>query len=82
MRLRICADTSVLGGCEDGEFREPSLRLLEGFVSGKMIPVLSELTLRELETAPETVRAVLSRVPEENIEPLPGGSHSTGGSWR
>lgn len=70
MRPRICADTSVLGGCEDEEFREPSRRLLDAFVRGELTLVLSELTLRELEIAPEGVRAALGRVPEEHIEVL------------
>ena len=29
MKPRVYTDTSVLGGCEDEEFREPSRRLLE-----------------------------------------------------
>ena len=32
MKPRIYTDTSVLGGCEDDEFRDPSRRLLEAFV--------------------------------------------------
>ncbi len=71
MKPRVYVDTSVLGGCEDDEFREPSCRLLETFVSGEQILVLSELTLRELETAPEEVRMVVGRVPEAHIEPVP-----------
>lgn len=70
MKPRIYTDTSVLGGCEDEEFREPSLRLLEAFQSGELTLVLSELTLRELETAPEAVRMVLGRVPAAHIETL------------
>ena len=31
MRLRIYIDTSVIGGCEDEEFEEPSLRLMKAF---------------------------------------------------
>jgi len=71
MKPRVYADTSALGGCEDDEFREPSRRLLETFASGELILVLSELTLRELETAPEGVRMVVARVPEAHIEPVP-----------
>ena len=70
MRLRIYTDTSVLGGCEDDEFREPSRRLVEAFVTGELTLVLSELALRELETAPAGVREVVGRVPETHIEPL------------
>lgn len=70
MRPRIYVDTSVLGGCEDDEFRAASRRLLETFTAGKLTLVLSELTLRELETAPEGVRAVLGQVPSQHIEAL------------
>ncbi len=70
MKPRIYTDTSVLGGCEDDEFRDPSLRLVEAFVRGELTLVLSELALRELENAPEGVRKVVGRVPEAHIEPL------------
>jgi hypothetical protein len=65
---RIYTDTSVIGGCEDDEFRVPSRRLLEAFVRGDLRLVLSELTLRELETAPAAVREVLRAVPDGHIE--------------
>ena len=68
MADRIYADTSVIGGCEDDEFRVPSRRLLEAFVRGDLHLVLSELTLRELETAPPAVRDVLRAVPDRHIE--------------
>lgn len=70
MKFRIYTDTSVLGGCEDDEFREPSRRLLEAFTRGESTLVISELTLRELEIAPEVVRRVLDRVPSVHIEAL------------
>lgn len=68
MKLRIYTDTSVLGGFEDEEFRGASRRLLEAFTRGELTLVLSELTLRELETAPESVRVVLGQVSAEHIE--------------
>lgn len=70
MKPRVYTDTSVLGGCEDDEFREHSVRLLDAFARGDLTLVLSELTLRELETAPEQVRRVVRRVPPANVEPL------------
>ncbi len=70
MKLRIYTDTSVLGGCEDEEFREPSLRLLAAFERGDLTLVLSELTVRELETAPAAVRTLLGRVPTAHVEIL------------
>ena len=70
MKARIYTDTSVLGGCEDDEFREPSHRLLQAFQRGALTLVLSEITVRELEGAPHAVRAVLGSVPDEHIETL------------
>lgn len=65
---RIYTDTSVIGGCLDEKFREPSLRLFDTFRTGGAVLVLSDLTLLELERAPEAVRAVLDRVPEASVE--------------
>jgi predicted nucleic acid-binding protein len=68
MKPRIYTDTSVLGGCEDEEFRDASRRLIDAFAIGELTLVLSELTLRELEAAPEAVMQSLARVPEAHIE--------------
>jgi hypothetical protein len=68
MKSRIYADTPVAGGCEDDEFKEHSLQLMECFAIGKFTLVLSDLTVQELASAPEGVRKHLSRVPEEHIE--------------
>lgn len=70
MKPRIYADTSVLGGCEDRVFCSDSRRLVDTFIRGELTLVLSELTLRELETAPEAVRKLLESVPEPNVEAL------------
>ena len=68
MKTRIYVDTSVIGGCEDKEFREFSRRLLGRFMSGDFVLVLSDLTIQELIEAPDQVRAHLSRVPEHHVE--------------
>lgn len=70
MKVRVYTDTSVLGGCEDDEFRDPSLRMLDAFRRGELTLVLSELTIRELEGAPEAVRIALASVPGEHIEAI------------
>lgn len=70
MKLRIYADTSVLGGCEDEEFAEHSVRLMASFVRGERILVLSSLTVQELGAAPAAVRKRLASVPEGHIETL------------
>jgi len=70
MKLRIYTDTSVLGGCEDEEFAEHSVRLMESFVRGERILVLSGLTVQELAAAPAEVRRRVAAVPEAFIEIL------------
>jgi hypothetical protein len=70
MRPRIYADTSVVGGCEDDEFAEHSLRLMDCFARGDFVLVVSTLTVQELAAAPEQVRNHLARVPEAHIETL------------
>ena len=64
MRPRIYADTSVIGGCLDPEFREPSTRLMQLFESGRAILVISDLTRLELHGAPDDVQRVLDSIPE------------------
>lgn len=71
MRFRIYTDTSVIGGCEDEEFAQHSIRLMESFVRGERTLVLSSLTLQELAAAPVAVRRRLSVVPDAYIETLP-----------
>lgn len=65
---RIYVDTSVIGGCEDPEFTEWSTRLFNDFRKGLRIVVISDLTLRELELAPETVQIVLDTIPNKAFE--------------
>lgn len=64
MKLRIYADTSVLGGCLDEEFSTLSKRLIGEFRQGVKILAISDLTLREIENAPEEVHHVLNTIPE------------------
>ena len=66
--LRIYVDTSVIGGCFDDEFSEWSNRLIEEAISGVNTIVLSDLTLEELENAPEKVRKILENIPEVSKE--------------
>jgi len=68
MKSRIYVDASVVGGCEDEEFAEHSLQLMAGFVSGEFVLALSDLSVQELEDAPDAVRQHLASVPEEHIE--------------
>ena len=62
-KLLIYADASAIGGCEDPEFAEDSQALWQKFVAGEYTLVLSAHTLRELQGAPDAVRAHLMEVP-------------------
>ena len=66
--MRIYIDTSVIGGCCDEEFAEWSLRLMQEFRHGLKIAVISDITLQELEIAPEIVRLQLKDLPSPRQE--------------
>ena len=65
-KLHVYVDASVIGGCEDIEFADASLSLWRFLIKGEFIQVLSEHTLRELQKAPESIRARLNEIPEEH----------------
>jgi hypothetical protein len=65
---RIYVDTSVIGGCFDEEFSEYSERLFGEFIRGEKIVAVSNITLKELKSAPEKVSDKLKEIPENNIE--------------
>ena len=67
-KLRVYADTSVIGVCSDREFRGPSLNLMQRCARGEMTLVISAVSLQELERAPQDVRDVLQFVGADNIE--------------
>jgi len=68
MKLRLYVDTSVIGGIFDSEFEEWSRRLIREFEEGDKIIVLSDLTLREIEDAPENVKSVVEEIPDIHKE--------------
>jgi len=57
--LKVYIDTSVIGGCLDDEFSIWSCALFEEFKAGLKIPVVADITLRELESAPVEVQDIL-----------------------
>jgi predicted nucleic acid-binding protein len=64
---KIYADTSVIGGCLDTEFKEYSLSLLEEFKSGNLKLACSDLVLMELKPAREEIKNKLNEIPNEHI---------------
>ncbi|RLD10914.1 MAG: PIN domain protein [Chlamydiae bacterium] len=68
MKKRIYTDTSVIGGCFDDEFKKGSRALFNMFRSELATIVISNLTLAELENAPEPVQNILKEIPDTSIE--------------
>ena len=68
MKLRVYADTSVLGGYFDEEFKDCSIKVIGEFKDGKKILVISDITLRELELAPDRVKVLFAEIPKSHIE--------------
>ncbi len=64
--MRVYSDTSTLGGCFDEEFAEWSNALVEEFKVGKKLLILSDLTLQELEPAPQEVKDKLLEIPKKH----------------
>jgi len=67
-KQRVYADTSVFGGCLDREFSAESKRLVGAVQGGQLTVLVSEVVLRELETAPEGVRRILLDLPPASVE--------------
>ncbi len=55
--LRVYVETSVFGGYYDDEFATVTQDFLEALSQGKMVALISATLVRELEDAPEQVRA-------------------------
>ena len=61
-------DTSVVGGCQDKEFEEDSLALMEMAQRGEARLLISRILADELKLAPDKAQKVLSALPEECLE--------------
>ncbi|HVI46353.1 MAG TPA: hypothetical protein VM802_15875 [Chitinophaga sp.] len=61
--IHVYADTSVVGGCFDKEFKEHSLALFEEFKTGMKKLILSDVVKMELELASDQVNAKVNEVP-------------------
>ncbi|MBV8251344.1 MAG: PIN domain-containing protein [Chitinophaga sp.] len=63
--IKVYADTSVIGGCFDKEFKEYSLRLMEEFRLGSKRLVVSDLVMLELEPAREEIKLKIEEIPDD-----------------
>ncbi|MFW6161892.1 MAG: hypothetical protein ACODAJ_03935 [Planctomycetota bacterium] len=68
--LRVYADTSVFGGTQDDEFREPSRRFFEQVEAGKYELVVSRVTFDELVGAPDAVQDLVDQLPPSALTRL------------
>ena len=62
----------MFGGCFDSEFAQDSQAFFDEIKAGRFTLVVSNVTLRELVDAPEKVRKILSGLPAEHVEIIPG----------
>lgn len=69
-RMRVYIDTSVLGGCFDAEFRDASQQLVEAAYGERILPLVSEVLVRELKEAPANVQELLSQIMQRDVERL------------
>lgn len=69
--LRVYIDTSVVGGCLDDEFAADSRRIFGMARSGRLILLLSDVVVAEIEPAPANVKRILDELPERCIRRVP-----------
>jgi hypothetical protein len=66
--MKFYVDTSVWGGFNDHEFLEWTVPFFEQAKQGKFVIVLSDLTIGELQKAPEIVRNLPTTIPPDYLE--------------
>ena len=70
-KISLYLDTSVIGGYYDDEFMRDTRLLFQKIKDGKYNVYISNLTIKELEDAPEIVRNVLNDIEYKTISVLP-----------
>jgi predicted nucleic acid-binding protein len=68
--MKLYIDTSVFGGYFEKEFQLWTRKLIDQILEGEFIAVVSDITLAELETAPQNVRDLADKIISENAELL------------
>lgn len=66
--MKFYVDTSVWGGYKDREFLEWTIPFIEQARQGRFTIVLSDVTIGELQKAPETIRELPTTIPPDFIE--------------
>jgi hypothetical protein len=65
--MRIYIDTSVFGGYYDEEFQEWTVKFFKEFEKGVKKPIVSDLTVLEIEGAPVNVRKLFESMKCEKL---------------
>jgi len=73
--MRLYIDTSVFGVYFEKEFQLWTRKLIDDIFDGDFVAVVSDITLAELETAPQRVRNLANKVISENAELSISGQH-------
>ena len=68
MKPRLYFDTSIFGGLFDEEFRLDTQKLFEMLNAAQIVCVYSDLTVSELENAPQEVKDYFKNLPEDMLE--------------
>jgi len=69
-RNRVYADTSVFGGVFDEGFADASRRFFDEVLRGEHAVLVSDITARELQDAPLSVREFVARLTDDALERL------------
>lgn len=64
--MKLYIDTSVFGGYFENVFQLWTRKLIDEILDGVFTAVISDITLAELETAPQNVRALADKIISEN----------------
>jgi len=68
MKPRLYFDTSVFGGVFDEEFQSDTQKLFDMAFDGQIVCIYSDLTISELENAPQIVKDYFINLPKEVLE--------------
>jgi predicted nucleic acid-binding protein len=66
--MKFYIDTSIFGGYFEKEFQLWTRKLLDKVLLGEFTAVVSDITLAELENAPQSVRELADKIISENAE--------------
>ncbi len=71
--MRLYVDTSVFGGYFEKEFQRWTRKLIDEIFKSKYTAIVSDITLAELEMAPQNVRDLADKIISENAELVTAG---------